>query len=125
MHRRVNTEDIIDYSTRVPKDDFKFEQTEDIEYRNGSLLHSSGHTEYNFTQNHREENIQDEHSFTDIFSARGSYTLDLLRCYSLPYITRQMRSMNEAEDVQEENLKAKVDPGKPHLMYAYGDIFNN
>ena len=45
MQRIVEEGDIIDYSTGMPKEDFKFKQVEDIEYRNGSLYHSGGSTE--------------------------------------------------------------------------------
>lgn len=114
MHRRVNSEDIIEYSTGIPKNDFNFKQSDDIEYRNGSLIHSGGYTEYNFRQNTGEENVEEDthsDSFTDIFSAHGSYTLDFLRCYSVPYRMRQMQSANVAEDILEENLNAKIDKG--------------
>ena len=117
MHRRVNAEDIIDYSTGVPKNDLEFKQSDDIEYRNGSLLHSGGYSKYKFIQNNREESVEEDahsESFMDIFSAHGSYTLDLLRCYSVPYKMRQMQSVNVAEDMLEENLNAKIDTGN-HL----------
>jgi hypothetical protein len=112
MQRRVEEGDIIDYSTGMPKQDFKFKQVEDIEYRNGSLYHSGGSTEVKIEKD-LNDNVEDEQqpSFSDIFSASGSYNLDLQHCYSIPHRQRvkQRRSIQTDDDMQEEDLRATVD----------------
>ena len=44
MHRTVNTEDVVDYTSHVPKDDVMLTKEEDIEYKSGKLQHSAGRT---------------------------------------------------------------------------------
>lgn len=112
MQRTVEESDIIDYTTGMPKNDLKFKQVEDIEYRNGSLYHSGGYTEVKVKKDLNDD-VEDEHqpSFSDIFTARGLYNLDLQHCYSVPHRQRvkQRRSVQIDDDMQEENLRATVD----------------
>lgn len=106
MQRIIEEGDIINYSTGMPKEDFKFKQVEDIEYRNGSLYHSGGSTEVKI-----ENDNMDQPSFSDIFSASGSYNLDLRLCYSVRHHQRvkQRRSIQIDDDMQEEGLRATDD----------------
>ena len=112
MQRTIEEGDIIDYTTEMPKEDFKFKQVEDIEYRNGGLYHSGGYTEVKMEKD-LSDDMENEHqpSFSDIFSASGSYNLDLQHCYSVPHRQRvkQRRSIQMDSDMQEENLRATVD----------------
>ena len=41
-HRTVNSEDVVDYTSHVPKDDVMLTKEEDIEYKSGKLQHSAG-----------------------------------------------------------------------------------
>ena len=112
MHRRIEEDDVISYSTGAPKEDLKFTQNEDIEYRNGSLHHSSGNTEVKIKDSQGRENEDDDQpSLSDILSARGSYTLDLQHCYSAPQRQgdRQRRNVQIDENMQQEDLSAKFD----------------
>ena len=43
-HRTVNSEDVVDYTSHVPKDDVMLTKEEDIEYKSGKLQHSAGKT---------------------------------------------------------------------------------
>lgn len=112
MQRIVEEGDIIDYSTGMPKEDFKFKQVEDIEYRNGSLYHSGGSTEVKM-ENDLNDNV-DQPSFSDIFSASGSYNLDLQHCFSVRHHQRakQRRSIQIDDDMKEEGLRATFDESK-------------
>ena len=43
MHRTVKSDDVVDYTSHIPKDDV-LRKDEDIEYRSGMLYHSTGRT---------------------------------------------------------------------------------
>ncbi len=84
MHRSVDGNDVIDYSTGARKRDIQLRKEEDIEYRNGVLHHSSGDTMFKVKGKTNIEEAQNsqEKKFSDAFSAHGSYTLDLQQCYT-------------------------------------------
>ena len=84
MHRSIDSKDIIDYSTGARKRDVQIRKEEDIEYRNGVLQHSSGDTLFKVQSKTgiEEPRSSQEKEFSDAFSAHGSYTLDLQRCYT-------------------------------------------
>ena len=128
MQRTVQEDDIINYTTGMPKEDFKFKQVEDIEYRNGSLYHSGGYTEIKMEKD-LSDDVEGEHqpSFSDIFSASGSYDLDLQYCYSVPHRQRvkQRRSIQMDNDMQEENLRATVDESMSKIMYQFYFLMNS
>ena len=44
VHRTVNSKDVVDYTSHVPKDDVMLTKEEDIEYKSGKLQHSAGRT---------------------------------------------------------------------------------
>ena len=121
MRRRVVTEDVMDYPAGVARDDVQLVTDEEIEYRSGTLYHSSGNTSVridgpsNQTQS-RQESIIDFQAF----SASGSYSLDLQRCYSLSQTvhSRKRRSLEEEieRDFEEDSLKATMDEG---IHYTY------
>ena len=113
MHRSVKSGDVIEYSTGARKRDIKLNKEEDIEYRDGYLYHSSGDTSLKFKTRSSDES---QHSLSDAFSARGSYTLDLEECYvqSEKDKTRQRRSLNDrmTENMKEEGLKVNYNMSK-------------
>ena len=77
----MSSDDVIDYSTGARKRDIQLMKEEEIEYRDGVLQHSSGDTSFKIQNRHQTETGQ-EKKLSDAFSAHGSYTLDLQRCYT-------------------------------------------
>ena len=118
MHRVVESDDVIDYSTGAKKRDIQLTKDEDIEYRDGILYHSSGDTLIKIKNKKYVQEPPDEHqnSFSDAFSAHGSFTLDLQQCYIQPKKdkTRQRRSLKERmnENMREEGLKINFNTSK-------------
>ena len=118
MHRSISSDDVIDYSTGAIKRDIRLTKEEDIEYRDDHLYHSSGDTTLKFKTESDVEESHDEsqHSFSDAFSAHGSYTLDLQECYDQTEgdKVRQRRSLNDqmTENMKEEGLKVNFNKSK-------------
>lgn len=114
MHRSVNGDDVILYSTGVPKRDLKLNKEEDIEYQSGRLSHSAGTTSVKLTKS---DVGQDQEGFSSLFSAKGSYNLDLIQCFSIANraYSRHRRSVgNEMEENGiEEDLKVSFNQSKP------------
>ena len=121
MHRFVDSNDVIDYSTGARKRDIQLKKAEDIEYRDGILQHSSGDTSFKIQNTNdiaQPENSQ-EKEFSDAFSAHGSYNLDLQQCY-IP--TKQdgergKRSLNDQMNknmMTEERLTANFNISKSY-----------
>ena len=108
MHRNIESEDVIEYSTGAKKKHFKLERNEDIEYRDGKLYHSSGDTDIKLKG--KDEQNGDQMSLSKAFSAHGSFSLDLEQCYSPSHRARarQRRSLSIRmnQDMTEEGLKA-------------------
>ena len=135
MHRSIDSKDVIDYSTGARKRDIQLRKEEDIEYRNGVLQHSSGDTSFKVQSKNGFEEPQSSHKkeFSDAFSARGLYTLDLLRCYTPTKLdgARQKRSLDNEMNrnrMSEERLIANFNISKYHnsvpKYYAYGNNNN-
>ena len=118
MHRFIGSDDIIDYSTGARKRDIQLTKDEDIEYRDGILYHSSGDTSFKINNRHSIEEPRDKQqkSFSDAFSAHGSYSLDLQQCYVQPrqVKTRQRRSLQDQmnDNMREEGLKINFNRSK-------------
>ena len=104
MHRSVDGKDVIDYSTGARKRDIKLRKEENIEYRNGVLHHSSGDTMFKIEGKKGIEEAQSgqEKKFSDAFSARGSYSLDLQQCYA-PTKKDGARRKRSLDDVMNRN----------------------
>ena len=102
MHRVVESDDVIDYSTGAKKRDIQLTKDEDIEYRDGILYHSSGDTLIKIKNKKYVQEPPDEHqnSFSDAFSAHGSFTLDLQQCYIQPK-KRQNQAKEKFEGTNE------------------------
>ena len=95
MHRHIDGNDVIDYSTGAKKKNIKLLKDEDIEYRDGFLYHSSGSTVLHIKQGQNAKTA--EKSVAEAFAAEGSYTLDLEHCYvpAKHVQSRHRRSVDE------------------------------
>ena len=118
MHRHIENDDIIAYSSGAKKSTFHLIKDEDIDYRQGILQHSSGSivVELNNVQNQSEK----EMPISKALSSQGSYTMDLQQCYTPAKHrqNRQRRSMDRkmSASVKEEDLKAHFDSGNTNIM---------
>ena len=119
MHRSIDSKDVIDYSTGAKKRDIQLRKEEDIEYRNGVLQRSSGDTSFKVQSKNgiEEPHSSQEKEFSDAFSAHGSYTLDLQRCYTPTKQdgARQKRSLDDkinGNRMSEERLTANFNISK-------------
>ena len=112
MHRHIDGDDVIYYSSGTKKKNIKLLKDEDIEYRDGLLYHSSGSTMLHIKQ--KEDGTAVENSISEAFAAEGSYTLDLQQCYiqTKHMQSRRRRSVSEEmrKDSMEEDIKAHYDP---------------
>ena len=102
--------------------DVQLEKEEDIEYRSRHLYHSSGLTTVKMAKSRqrvegRRVTLPDGPLNDELLSANGSYTLDLLRCYTVSQsVTRGRRSAKRP--MTSGSLEAVVDKSK--LIYNYG-----
>ena len=116
MHRFIESDDVIDYSTGAKKTDIELRKDEDIEYRDGILYHSSGDASLKLKHKSNIEDVQEEKTLSDAFSAHGSYTLNLQQCYvqRKKDKIRQRRSLMRqmSEDMKEEALKINFNMSK-------------
>ena len=121
MHRHIESDDVIDYSSRARKKSIQLQKDEDIEYRNGFLYHSSGNAAIKI----KEGQVQDEgqNLISEAFAAQGSYSLDLQQCYvpARHMQSRQRRSISDKmnEDLKEEDLKAHFNMCKINYNLHY------
>ena len=117
MHRHIENDDVISYSSGAKKNRFHLVKDEDVDYRQGTMQHSSGSILV------EPQNIQNEGkkemSVSKALSSRGSYTMDLQQCYTPAKHrqSRQRRGLNRKMRtiIIEEDLKAKIDTGNPIL----------
>ena len=124
MHRHIEGDDVINYSSGVNGKRVKLSKDEEIEYRNGFLYHSSGTTEIKMKGQNEDEV---EHSISEAFVAQGSYTLDLKHCSVIEKHTQTRRRRRTSEDMNknlmEEGLKVQRDQGES-LAKALITIFD-
>ena len=115
MHRSVNGDDVIAFTTDAPKRDLKLTKEEDIEYQSGKLRHSAGNTSVKVLKSESDDE-DDQQSFSKLYSASGSYSLDLKQCS--PFVrqvySRHRRSIRDEMEgsKMEEGLKAKYNPSE-------------
>ena len=119
MHRSIDGSDVIEYSTGARKRDIQLSREEDIEYRDGILQHSSGDTSFKIQSKTgiKETDSPQQKTFSDAFSAHGSYTLDLQQCYiqTKQEGARHKRSLNDRMNekmMKEERLTANFNMSK-------------
>ena len=132
MHRSIDGKDVIDYSTGARKRDIQLRKEEDIEYRDGILQHSSGDTSFKIQNKNSIEEPQSsqEKEFSDAFSARGSYSLDLQQCYTPTKQdgARRKRSLNDhmnQNKMSEERITANFNISKYHKKCHYYSVHIN
>lgn len=110
MHRHIEGDDVIDYSSGAKKKSINLLKDEDIEYRDGFLYHSAGRTALKI-KGQSQDAV--ENSVSEAFAAEGSYSLELQQCFVPTKRTqnRRRRSVNEEmeKDLTEEDLKAYYD----------------
>ena len=121
MHRTVSSEDVKKYSSGARVKDMQLEKEEDIEYRSGHLYHSSGSTtvklvkpQQRFTGRHA--TLQEGPLNEGLFSANGSYALDLLRCYRVASTARRGRR-SAIKPMLKGSLEVVVDRGNFSLCF--------
>lgn len=114
MHRHIDGSDVISYPSGAKEKSIDLLKDEDIEFRNGALYHSSGHTQLSIKQGQKTDTT--ERSLSEAFTAEGSFTLDLKHC-SIPakhVLGRRRRNVNEKmnRDTKEEDIKVSYDKCK-------------
>ena len=118
MHRSINGDDVIEYSTGAPKRDVKLTKEEDVEYQSGKLQHSAGNTSVRIS---KDDTKQDQNSFSSLFSAKGSYSLDLKQCSPITKRAYSRHRRSVREDIEkrgmEESLRAKYNKCKVDAHY--------
>ena len=114
MHRHIDGDDVIEYSTGAKKKNIKLLKDEDIEYRDGFLYHSAGSTMLRIKEGQDPKTV--EKSVSEAFVAEGSFTLDLEHCYvpAKHVQSRRRRSVNKEmqKDSKEEDIKTHYDKCK-------------
>ena len=110
MHRSISSSDVKEYSTGIHVKHVQLQKEEDIEYRSGYLYHSSGSTTVKMVKpSQRFASKQEEGPLNEeLFSANGSYTLDLVNC-TVPSDTKGKRSVRKP--MIRGSLKVVVDKG--------------
>ena len=119
MHRTVSSDDIKMYSTGARIKDMQLEKEEDIEYRSGHLYHSSGSTTVKMAKikqrfSSRHTTLQEGPLNEELFSANGSYVLDLLRCYTVSSTAKRGRRSARKPMIR-GSLEVVVDKGNYSL----------
>ena len=136
MHRTVRNEDVVDYTSHIPKEDAFLSKEEDIEYRSGMLFHSSGSSYVKLLKTDSTQDIEKDTLLADVdddddrqrrdanakesmdtrsrMSARATYSLDLEHCYNVPRVaTRNRRAVEEMKSVTiESTLMAQMNESK-------------
>ena len=116
MHRHIDNDDVIDYSSGARKKNIKMFKDEDIEYRDSILQRSSGNTVIKIKEGKHQG--EEHRLLSDAFSAIGSYTLDLQNCYVSTQNRHKRSSIDQMdENLMEENLKAHFDRSEINNYY--------
>ena len=119
MHRSISTGDVKKFSTEARVKDMQLEKEEDIEYRSGHLYHSSGSTTVKMVKPQqrfpgRHTTLQEGPLNEELFSANGSYVLDLLRCYTASSTAKRGRRSARKPMIR-GSLEVVVDKGNYSL----------
>ena len=119
MHRSISSGDVKKYSSGTRVKDMQLEKEEDIEYRSGHLYYSSGSTTVKMVKPQqrfpsRRTTLQEGPLNVELFSANGSYILDLLRCYTVPSTAERGRRSARKTMIR-GSLQVVVDKGNYSL----------
>ena len=124
MHRTITSADVMEYSTEIPARDVDLVEEEDIEYRSGQLIKSNGTMHLSVERGHQEDTASDdnlEQQFSNVFTARGSFNMELKLCRLVPLTTRRRRNAVRqnlnSDSSSEESLMASYDKGN-ELEYS-------
>ena len=125
MHRTVSSDDVKMYSSGARVKDMQLEKEEDIEYHSGHLYHSSGSTTVKMARikqrfSSRHTTLQDGPLNEELFSANGSYVLDLLRCYTVSSTARRGRRSARKTMIR-GSLEVVIDKGIT-LLTLFSDM---
>ena len=125
MHRTVSSDDVKMYSSGARVKDMQLEKEEDIEYRSGHLYHSSGSTTVKMAKikqrfSSRHTTLQEGPLNEELFSANGSYVLDLLRCYTVPSTAKRGRRSARKPMIR-GSLEVVIDKGIT-LLTLFSDM---
>ena len=121
IHRTVTSDDILEYSSGIPTRDVQLQEEDDIEYRDGRLVKSSGNMHLSVD---KEIHSSDDDSlgiaeFADVVTAHGSFLMELEECRT-PLHTRRRREVEQYLDEGlslEEGLMATYDESKWSYHY--------
>ena len=135
MHRTVKNEDVVDYTSHIPKEEAFLSKDEDIEYRSGMLFHSSGSSYVKLLTTKSTEDTEMDILLADVrddadrkrrnteertdvgsghtkISAHATYSIDLEYCYNVPR-ARKRRAVEEMKSgVMESTLMAQSNESK-------------
>ena len=129
MHRSVSTDDVKKYSTGTRVKDIQLKKEEDIEYRSGHLFHSAGVTSVKMAKSRqkirgRQVPLPEGPLNDQLFSANGSYSLDLVRCSKASPANRGRRS--ETKSMKRDSLNAAENKGTGHgMIYRFLRAISN
>ena len=106
----------MEYSSGIPTRDVQLQEEDDIEYRDGRLVKSSGNMHLSVD---KEIHSSDDESpgmaeFADVVTAHGSFSMELEEC-RIPLHTRRRREVEQYLDggsSLEEGLMATYDESK-------------
>ena len=120
IHRTVTSDDILEYSSGIPTRDVQLQEEDDIEYRDGRLVKSSGKMHLSVD---KEIHSSDDESpgmaeFADVVTAHGTFSMELEECRT-PH-TRRRREVKQYLDggsSLEEGLMATYDESKWSYHY--------
>ena len=131
MHRTVRNEDVVDYTSHIPKEDAFLSKEEDIEYRSGMLFHSSGSSYVKLLATDSKQDTEKDTLLADVdddddrqrrdaeestgtgsrMSAHATYSLDLEHCYNVPRVATRKRRAVERVTI-ESTLMAQMTESK-------------
>ena len=130
MHRSISSGDVKKYSTGARVKDMQLEKEEDIEYRSGHLYHSSGSTTVKMAKikqrfPSRHTTLQEGPLNEELFSANGSYVLDLLRCYIVSSTAKRGRRSARKPMIR-GSLEVVIDKGNSsHFIFRHACVYKD
>lgn len=119
MHRSVRSYDVLEYSSNITVEEVKFQEDDDIEYRDGTLIKSNGTLFFSMI-NDGSMKEQEKDPLSVIARAQGSFSMKLSGCKIVSHNERRKRAIKGIDDSssQEETLMAKLDEGNNRTYFA-------
>ena len=120
MHRSVRKEDVREISGEDSLEDIDTAQDDEIQYRSGRLERASGNTMFHPVNESDTGTNVDTVSLSHIFSATGSYNMELKSCRKIrKYLfgVQKKKILSEMKkNSQQESLKTKIDKSDKHNL---------